>query len=339
MRTSKIILSASMSLLLCAAARSATDKLDTAKQGVYEYVVRGSQMEFASASSLLEQQFHDSDFQLLAKLDAGVPKGCPYRARVFVVFDPEYGQKLLEANRLTAAFALLDRINLFEDEAGLHVAIVNPLNVNRTVLMDDFSYNDLALNHKAKLRKLILAAEIGPESQTQFGKFRKKGYIGKTFGIMAGGPFNKKIKEVATLSDADFSEVVEKVKEGLSQGEGKWGMRLACTLVLNDAGIAILETTSPKIEKKSFKIVKAGSDKSRKHLAFPGLAHAAGYPIEVVVAREEDGVKVRLVNIMYRMKMYFEDAGKMAFAKNMGMPGSIQDEIQKQVSLALGLKP
>ena len=30
---------------------------------------------------------------------------------------------------------------------------------------------------------------------------------------------------------------------------------------------------------------------------------------------------------MYRMKVYFEDAGKRAFMKNMGMPGQIEDDI------------
>jgi len=32
---------------------------------------------------------------------------------------------------------------------------------------------------------------------------------------------------------------------------------------------------------------------------------------------------------MYRMKMYFEDAGMWAFMKNMSMPGEIEDEIVK----------
>jgi hypothetical protein len=35
--------------------------------------------------------------------------------------------------------------------------------------------------------------------------------------------------------------------------------------------------------------------------------------------------------VMYRMKMFFEDAGKWAFMKNMGMPGSIHDEIAAQI--------
>lgn len=47
-------------------------------------------------------------------------------------------------------------------------------------------------------------------------------------------------------------------------------------------------------------------------------------------------MRVRLVNVMYRMQMYFEDAGKWAFMKNMGMPGSIQDELTAQIKGALG---
>lgn len=50
-----------------------------------------------------------------------------------------------------------------------------------------------------------------------------------------------------------------------------------------------------------------------------------------MVARDDDKISVRLVNVMYRMKMYFEDAGKWAFTKNMKMPGSIQVEIEKKI--------
>jgi hypothetical protein len=41
------------------------------------------------------------------------------------------------------------------------------------------------------------------------------------------------------------------------------------------------------------------------------------------------------VDEMYRMKMFFEDAGKMKFARNMGMPGSIEDEIKDLIRSAL----
>jgi hypothetical protein len=56
-----------------------------------------------------------------------------------------------------------------------------------------------------------------------------------------------------------------------------------------------------------------------------------------VVTRDGTAVKVRLVDTMYRMKMYFEDAGKWAFMKNMGMPGSVHDELAAQIKSGLGL--
>jgi len=35
---------------------------------------------------------------------------------------------------------------------------------------------------------------------------------------------------------------------------------------------------------------------------------------------------------LFRMKMYVEDAGRMKFARNMGMPGSIADELEALVA-------
>ena len=70
---------------------------------------------------------------------------------------------------------------------------------------------------------------------------------------------------------------------------------------------------------------------ARDDLACPGIDHAPAFPIELVIAQEGDVVEVMLVDEMYRMKMFFEDAGKWAFMKNMGMPGSIEDEIKDKV--------
>ena len=66
----------------------------------------------------------------------------------------------------------------------------------------------------------------------------------------------------------------------------------------------------------------------------PGTAHAAAYPIEILFVQKQTVVWVRLLDTMYRMKMFFEDAGKMTFAKNMGMPGSIKKEIKNKIKQA-----
>ncbi len=308
------------------------------KQGVYEYVIQNSQMAFEEASTLLEGQFADSSFTLLAKHDSGVPENCEYRSRIFILYQPNYANQILQINRLTAPFAMVDRINIFEDENGLHIAMVNSFNINRTILMEDEKHNEISNAHKQELRKRILAAGIGEESRAQFGQFRKKGHIGKTMGVMAGGSFDGKIKNVADLPEADFDDIVAKLTKGLNENNDDWGMHIIYRLNLDNHNVTVFGTSSAKIESKSSEIVKAGSDKSRKNLTCAGGAHAAGYPIEIVVSKESDGVKVRLVNIMFRMKMYFEDAGKWAFMKNMGMPGSIQDELQKQINTTLELE-
>jgi hypothetical protein len=66
-------------------------------------------------------------------------------------------------------------------------------------------------------------------------------------------------------------------------------------------------------------------------MSCPGMDHAPAFPIELVVYLDGDVTKVALMDEMYRMKMYFEDAGKMKFARNMRMPGSIEDEIRSLV--------
>ncbi len=324
-------------LLAFCGVSSAVDKINT-KKGVYEYVIEKSDLDFEQASEALLANIDTHGFHLLAKIDATSPDECSFRARVFTMYDSAYAEQLLQINRLTAPFAVVDRMNLFEDESGVHVSIVNPMNINRTILLDDLAYTELSETHRQALRTLITDAVPGEQSDKQYGKIRKKGHIGKTMGVMAGGSFDGKIKDVVSLPDADFADVVFKLETGLNENNDEWGMKVAYELNLTNQNVVIFGSTSPRTELKSFNIVKAGSDKSRKKFACPGIAHAAGYPIEVVVSKEDDGVKVRLVNIMFRMKMYFEDAGKWAFMKNMGMPGSIQDELQDQIKIALGLK-
>ena len=188
-------------------------------------------------------------------------------------------------NPITGPFAIVDRINLFEDEEGLHAAIVNPECINRTVLLDDRE-NPLFSSHRSSLRDLVRSAIPGEISEKQFGPIRAKGYIDRTMGIMAGGPFNQKIKTLFVGAGESLAERADHFPS------------------------------------------------SREGFQCPGLAHAGAYPIEIVITSRSSVYYVRVLDVMYRMKMYFEDAGKMAFAKNMGMPGSIEKSIRSVVEHA-----
>ena len=325
-----VIILATMSV---AANSSAGDSYP--EYGVYEYVVQKSTLDFEAACAALENTT-DADFQVLGSTEVPGPKDCGYRSRVILLFDSAYSARLLEANRQTGPYAAVDRVNVFEAEDGVHVSIVNPLSINRTILMDDTLFVAMSEKHRRELRELIAEMVPGESSEKQYGQARDKGYIGRTFGIMAGGKFIDKLDEIVKLTDADFSDVVSKLKVGLAESAGKWDMQLVYSVALPEADIHVFGSNGTPMATKSFDIVKAGSDKDRKKLACPGLAHAGGYPIEIVVSRDDEGaVTVRLCEIMFRMKMYFEDAGTWAFAKNMGMPLSIQDELVKQVEAAL----
>ncbi|MGD9900450.1 MAG: hypothetical protein AB7T22_15095 [Calditrichaceae bacterium] len=315
---------------------TAQDKIEQ-KQGVYEYVVTKVNGDFTQVSSSLEDAINASGYLLLAKMDTGLKDECSYKSRIFVIYDSAYAKKLMDMNKLTAPFGIVDRFNLFEDEAGAHISIVNPVSTNRTILMEDEKHLSFLNQHKKDLRAVIEKVVSGTITNAQYGEFRKKGYIGRTMGVMAGGDFEGKIEEAAVVTGMELSVVLGKLENGFAKSDGKWNLHLIYSLNVPGKQLAVLGLSSAAVESKSFTIVKNGNDKNRDEFSCPGLAHAAAYPLEVVVVKESDGIKIKIVDAMFRMKMYFEDAGMMAFAKNMTMPGSIQDEIKDMIKSALEL--
>lgn len=304
------------------------------RSGVYQYVIHGAPGTPEAASASIAAAAEAAGFRLLARVPVGSPAGCRYSARVLALYQPGYGGKVLAANRRTGPFAVVDRVNVFEDERGVHVSVLNPRSVLRTVLMDDQANSALIEAHLASLRALVAGAVKGTSVDQDYGQPRDSGYIGKTMGVMAGGRFADKLRDVAVLGGADWKGASERVRSALERRGPRWGLHLAYALELPEAESAVLGATGTPMDSRSFEIVGAGADSTRDSFKCPGLAHAAAYPIEVVVAADAGVVRVRVVDTMYRMKMFFEDAGKWAFMKNMGMPGSIQDEIATQVRSA-----
>jgi hypothetical protein len=302
--------------------------------GVYQYVIHKAQGTPAELAAAIAEAAPAAGFETLALVPVGSPEGCGYTASVVALYQPDYATKVLTANRKTGPFAIVDRVNVFEDESGVHVSVVNPRSILRTVLLDDEAHSALIEQHLADLRELVLGAVEGEASEQEYGKVRKKGHIGRTMGVMAGGPFDKKVQDVSVVGGEDWRVMSGKVEEALKVKGPKWGTGLAYALELPDFELTVFGITGTPLDTQSFRIVGAGADKSRKKLACPGLAHAGAYPIEVVVSREGETIRTQIVESMYRMKMYFEDAGKWAFMKNMGMPGSIESETATQIQAA-----
>jgi uncharacterized protein (DUF302 family) len=304
---------------------------------VYMRIAELAQGSVAEVSAKLEGAIEAAGWKLLASYDAGVDgEACSYQARVFIVEWPEYTRVVLSQGS-HGAFAAPLRLSVFEDEAGVHVASINPQNLNRTIVAEEGMTEEWS-SFAGEIRETLASGMGEAPAEGEFGQKRGKGRIGRTLGIMAGGPFKEKMKDVATLpvGDSGVLGVAQGVVDALqARGAGEeWGIRPVYTMPLSDE-LVLVGFTGERMEARSFSIVGRGGDKSRSDYACPGLDHSAAYPVGVRFELKGDQVEITLVDEMYRMKMFFEDAGKMKFARNMGMPGSIEDEIKDLIRAAL----
>ncbi len=305
--------------------------------GVFMRMADPAEGTVAEVSARVEGAVEHAGWTLLAAYDVGVDADdCSYSARVLIVDWPEHTRIVMSQGDY-GAFAAPLRVSVFEDELGVHVAAVNPRSLNRTIVAEEGM--DEEWGRLADTFRETLAEGMGvTPAEGPIGQMRKKGRIGRTMGIMAGGPFLGKLKDVTIVEagEGGVQAIAQALYETLEAGgPGKdWGIRPV--YLMNPApGVVVLGVTGERMEARSFSIVGRGSDKSRSDFACPGLDHSAAYPAEVVLTQEGETVEVHVVDQMFRMKMFFEDAGKMKFARNMAMPGSIEDEIKKLIRAAL----
>ena len=299
-----------------------------AEYGVYVKVVEKAKGSFDEVSNRVDSALKNAGWEILTTYTSGVPEGCTFRSRVIVFNSPVYAKSIL-LNGVKAAFALPLRAGIYEDESGISVAVLNPSSINRTMI-HEAKLDDLSLSTIQSIVDVISKNVPGSAVKKQIGEVRKKGRVGG----MGGGDFPDKIEEVYVApddSDATFKKVSENVRRGILENKKSW--KLLYTLDLSAQGAIIFGVTEAKMEGRAFRI--AGEKRSSDSYKFPGIDHNAAFPIEVIVYKDGGKVKVVLLDGMYRMKVYFEDAGNWAFMKNMGMPGQIQGEIVEMVGANL----
>lgn len=261
--------------------------------------------------------------------------GCRFQATVFVLEQPAWTGQVL-AHGPAAAFAAPLRLAVYEDESGTHLGAVNPQSLARTIVAEDF--DGPATPVIEALAAAVRDGFPGTPVRQPYGQVRDRGLIGKTMGVVAGGPFPGKVEEVARVkatATRGVGAVVNAIAEVGASPTRRWGLHLAYRQPLAGGETELLGFTGAAMEAKSFAIVGGGGDDTRGGYACPGLDHAAAYPLELVVVRSGDDVQVLITDVMFRMKMYFEDAGTMKFAANMAMPGSIEDELRDLVDEAI----
>jgi hypothetical protein len=228
---------------------------------------------------------------------------------------------------------------VYEDENGIHVSAIDPRSLNRTIVAET-GFEAQSAEALNALRGIVAGPFADHLVDQPYGQMRDVGLISKTMGIMAGGPFDSKIEKVMSIKikgDADLRSIAAELHAGLEAvaGDRKWQTRPIYLLDFADHNAILIGITGAPIESRAFSIVGSGSDDSRKDFACAGIDHAGSMPFSVLLTRDGDNVTVLMVDSMFRMKMYFEDAGKMKFAANMRMPGSIENEVRDKVEETL----
>jgi uncharacterized protein (DUF302 family) len=273
---------------------------------------------FDEAVKNTEEALKKNGWQVLTSYEASVPEKCGFRAYNIVINSPEYTKEIM-SHGPTASFAIPLRVELYQDEKGIKAAFVNPLSINRTILGDktEKQLSEATMN---KLSKILASAVSGDVVNRQIGEIRSEGRVGG----MGGGDFADMPEVIYKKDDAPgvFQDIAAKVKEGIISNNKGW--KLIYTLQ-PAKDIVMYGVNNPATEARAYGI--AGEKRESRNYRCPGIDHAAAFPIEVVIYKERGVVKVVTLDEMYRMKLYFEDAGNWAFIKNMRMPGQIKHEI------------
>lgn len=289
-------------------------------QGVYVTLLSGHKADVGETAVRAESALKGAGFEILGSFENGVPAGCGEKARTIVFASPAWTAEVL-AGGADKAFGLPMRVAVYSDPSGVSVAVVNPVSLLRTFYGSDVK-DAAAL--KAVEAVAAALAPLGAIAPKQAGQLRDSGAIGG----MGGGAFPDKIVPILAPAKAP-AEVAEAIRTGVAEAAG-W--RSVYAYKASD-DVWVVGLTNAKTEGRAFGI--AGEKRAAQSNPFPGLDHAAAFPIEVVVTKKGAGSSVTLLKEMWRMKLYFEDAGNWAFMKNMQMPGDIQKEIEAAVRKAV----
>ncbi len=327
--------------------------------GLYLKVVENIKGSFSQSVQTIESALTQSDFKLLKSYPISSPAilgdACPFKAHLFLVEDSAFTNLLTHYGNkyLIAAFI---KIGLYQDEHGTQLVLADPETINRIVFNDlpDNQYQQIinqTLPFKSKLVRFLQSLNLGNNVAKTMKPIRSDEALRKADKdmFMMVGPmtffrdedqfpiiFKKKANTPAELDE--FLAFVKQNLAHFSPSKKDWGYQevndpfllkwqIIGQIQAPDGEAIVLGLSRPRTEALSFKI--AGQSRASKTNPCPGIDHLCAYPIEVLITFSNNEIKVRTAREMFRMDMYFWDAGKMAFMKYMNMPGMLDQSIKK----------
>ncbi len=212
-------------------------------------------------------------------------------------------------------FDAIDKVGRYAFYAvPLRVGIQKKGNVNNVMFANPVYLVDAFASGKSKLEKV--AENTKKALEQALSKVKGIQVVNKPFGYSTTpdeiGNWQMMGQSIYTIYEVgpkygSIDKALEALNKALEKGVNGW--KKVYVVKFNDA--AVVGISNPKYEKEAFDI--GGAD------------HLCAFPIELVIYKNGE---IKALPEMYRMSIYFMDAGMSAFAAHMSMPGEIDDSIK-----------
>lgn len=312
-----------------------------ANVGIFENILTASG-SFTETTTAFETALAQSDLQLHEKYDMHTPENIQ-KSRLYILTSPAY-LKVAENEPANTISAQILRVAIYEYDQGkkTFINMINPLAHAMIYYENSKNYGQLktAAESVAAQIRLIASKVPGTLESKQLAPIRKEVVLNKYNG---DGPAkmmtmfrNWEESQDAIFQDVgnNFENIVNKVEKiinaskdgGIDKCEG-WRI-LAKIKIREDA--VYFGITNTYTENRTIKINSDFRKRGKSDDApYPGVDHTAAFPMEILVYKDKNNVKVIQYGQMWRMQLYFWDSGYTAFAKYTLIPGIISGSIKE----------
>ena len=338
--------------------------------GIYLKVASGINESIEKVANAYAELLQNSGFVLEANYEATTPdivrekddEKCGKRAWLIVFTNPDF-TKMLTVNGNKYLVGSFLRLGIYETPNGIDVNIVDPETISRIIFNDVWENGDedryfkiveQAKKFKSNLVKSLHTIYAAQKTETPMQPIRDDEDLmesSKDMFMMVGSMtffndedqfpviYSKETKKGENLISQMKKEIGANLKKFKPTQEDveyrltvspeilKW--KIVSEEYSPDSLALVLGITRNRTEGLSFHI--AGASREEDNDKCPGIDHVAAYPIEVLLLQKDGEFVIHTAREMFRMDMYFWDAGMAAFMDHMSMPGILDESLRKAI--------
>lgn len=285
---------------------------------------------------------------------------CGMRAWLIVFTSPNFTRMLTENGNKYLIGSFL-RLGIYETPNGIDVNIVDPETISRIIFNDIwendeeekyFQIVDQAINFKKEFVTALHSIYSDKKTEEAMPPIRDDEDLmesSKDMFMMVGSLtffndedqfpviYKKETEKGENLIPSMKKEIIANLKKFKPTQEDVEYRFTKSPEILNwkiiseeyspDSLALLIGITRDRTEGLSLHI--AGSSREEDNNKCPGIDHVTAYPIEVLLLQKDGEFIIQTAREMFRMDMYFWDAGMGTFMNHMSMPGILDESLRK----------